>query len=517
MSTRLLRLSLLSVVLSLILTSGYAQDVWLGGTGNWSNAADWSTGIVPNSPTVDVRIDNGNPVASFVTFDLTSGSVGDLILDPDDTLIINNGALTSYFATLNSGSILLQNGGTLNSYGLLNNYYQIYTGPNLSGSTLNSYGVLNNYGGIGGWFTGINNSSGGVFNNYGGIGGWFTGINNSSGGVFNNYGAIHIDYGGSFGNAGVLNNYGSISVTNDLGGFGNSGTMYNYGSVSSLDSIGNSGALYNSGNMSVNRGSFVNSGTIYNSGTISTCSGFCYFSNSGTIYNNAIISSGVLVNDGTINNTSGGYIANHKGFLNNGTVVVASGATLTNDTLGFITGGYGQSAGSTAVDGLLTSNAPIQIDGGILSGSGVIQADVMMGGTMSPGDSPGKLRIIGNYTQLSGGTFFAQLAGLMPGTQYSQLQVSGTATLDGTLDVVLLNGFVVHLGNSFVLMTFADEIGQFSTLDLPALSVGEMWLLTYNAHNLTLSAVPSPEPSSLLLFGTTLLAGIGALRRQFAS
>ena len=292
--------------------------------------------------------------------------------------------------------------------------------------------------------------------------------------------------------------------------------LYNYGTVFSFESIGNSGTIYNSGNMGINHGSFGNSGTIYNSGTISTCSGFCYFSNSGTIYNSATISSGVLVNDGTINNTTGGYIANHKGFLNYGTVVVASGATLTNDTLGFNGGGYGQSAGSTVVDGLLTSNAPIQIDGGTLSGSGVIQADVMMGGTMSPGDSPGKLTIIGNYTQFSAGTFFAQLAGLKPGTQYSQMQVSDTATLDGTLDVVLLKGFVVHLGNSFVLMTFADEVGQFSTLDLPTLSAGEMWLLTYNAHNLTLSAVPSPEPSSLVLLGTGLLAGIGFLRHKLA-
>lgn len=92
--------------------------------------------------------------------------------------------------------------------------------------------------------------------------------------------------------------------------------------------------------------------------------------------------------------------------------------------------------------------------------------------------------------------------------------MSGTAALDGTLDVVLLNGFVVRVGDHFVLMTFANETGQSSTLDLLAQSVGEMWLLAYNAHNLTLSAVPLPEPSSLLLLGTGLLAGIGIVSRK---
>ncbi len=96
---------------------------------------------------------------------------------------------------------------------------------------------------------------------------------------------------------------------------------------------------------------------------------------------------------------------------------------------------------------------------------------------MSPGDSPGILTINGNYGQLAGGTFFAELAGLTAGTQYDQLVVNGSAALDGTLDVVLLNGFMVQVGDRFVLMTFGTGTGQFSTLDLPALSVGERWLL----------------------------------------
>jgi hypothetical protein len=93
-----------------------------------------------------------------------------------------------------------------------------------------------------------------------------------------------------------------------------------------------------------------------------------------------------------------------------------------------------------------------------------------MGEMLKPGDSPGRLTINGNYTQLASGTFYAELAGLMPGTQDDQLVVSGTAALDGTLDVALLIGFLVQVGDSFVLMTFASETGQFSMVDLPALN-----------------------------------------------
>jgi hypothetical protein len=92
--------------------------------------------------------------------------------------------------------------------------------------------------------------------------------------------------------------------------------------------------------------------------------------------------------------------------------------------------------------------------------------------------------------------------------------VTGRAALDGTLDVVLQNGFAVDLGDSFVLMTFGRETGQFSTRDLARLPFGEMWQLSYNSNDLTLTAVPSPEPSSTLLLGTGVLAGIAVLHRK---
>ena len=38
----------------------FAQDaIWNGGAGNWNTSSNWSTGVVPNSGTTSVFIDNG--------------------------------------------------------------------------------------------------------------------------------------------------------------------------------------------------------------------------------------------------------------------------------------------------------------------------------------------------------------------------------------------------------------------------------------------------------------------------
>jgi hypothetical protein len=48
---------------------GQVTAIWNGGTGNWSVASNWSTGIVPNNGinTYHVVIDGNNPVVSAVT------------------------------------------------------------------------------------------------------------------------------------------------------------------------------------------------------------------------------------------------------------------------------------------------------------------------------------------------------------------------------------------------------------------------------------------------------------------
>ena len=48
------------------------------------------------------------------------------------------------------------------------------------------------------------------------------------------------------------------------------------------------------------------------------------------------------------------------------------------------------------------------------------------------------------------------------GTQYDQLRVGGSATLDGTLNVSLANGFTPADLDSFQVLTFGSRSGDFA-------------------------------------------------------
>src|SRR5205823_66035 len=73
-------------------------------------------------------------------------------------------------------------------------------------------------------------------------------------------------------------------------------------------------------------------------------------------------------------------------------------------------------------------------------------------GTVSPGDPTGTLSVGGAFAQERSGTFQTQLEGASAGA----LQVSGTATLNGALRVMPLNGFVPSFGQTFSILTAGD-------------------------------------------------------------
>ncbi len=517
------------------LASAYAQDNWLGGTGNWSNGTFWSLGFPP-PPSDNATIYSGG--ADLVTLDVGSVTINTLTLGGVNQLDISeltaggaarsltvlnglNVGLTGYLAFRDSSSIVnlggsstntgyLAFGGTLNNNGILtnygvgrleggilnNNYTFIDTsgGANINLETLNNNHYMETDSFMQGPDT-LNNNYGALLNNNGEW--WTYVVNNNYRATFNNnalvisFDTLNNNYGATWNN-----NYGSrILIESVGGGLNNSGILNNNGGIYALSdstSINN----YYGGTLNNNLGASIAVVTLNN--------------NYGATLNNmgSLTLSGYIGHSGTLENSGTLDVPSYNTLNNHGTI--SNSGTLINDGL------YMQSAGSTVVDGLLSSSTPIQINGGRLSGNGLIQGDVVMGGTMSPGDSPGVLTMQGNYTQLPGGTFLAEIAGLAPGTQYDQLLVSGTAALDGTLDVDLLNGFLVQVGDSFVLMTFGSESGQFSMLDLPTLPRYEQWLLSYNANDLLLSveAKPTPEPSSFLLLGSSVLGALGAFRRK---
>jgi hypothetical protein len=76
-------------------------------------------------------------------------------------------------------------------------------------------------------------------------------------------------------------------------------------------------------------------------------------------------------------------------------------------------------------------------------------------------------QVFGNYTQGGTGTLDVQLGGNPASGQFGKLIVGGTATLAGTLQVDLVNGYGGNPGDAFTILTFGSRVGDFDNLNLP--------------------------------------------------
>lgn len=191
------------------------------------------------------------------------------------------------------------------------------------------------------------------------------------------------------------------------------------------------------------------------------------FSNLGTVYKYQ---------------TSGTTIFSEVAFNNSGLVDLRTGTLACN-------GGYTQTNGSTELNGgALSGNKTVSIKGGRLAGSGNIAADVSNSALFAPGHSPGMISILGNYTQTSTGTFNIEIGGLNAGSQFDQVNINGTATLDGTLNVSLVDGFVPLSSNAFKVMTFLSRLGDFKIKNGLKQSGGLYFGPQYSVTDLTLMA-----------------------------
>ncbi|MCH7813011.1 MAG: hypothetical protein IID40_03225, partial [Planctomycetes bacterium] len=203
-------------------------------------------------------------------------------------------------------------------------------------------------------------------------------------------------------------------------------------------------------------------------------------------------SSGGLDNQGTLRAENGAELRLDVGpFTTSGSVFAAAGSTIFRNATD-----YTQTAGSTIIDGALTLNAggTVTLNGGSLGGSGTVNADVNnAAGTVAPGGSTGILTISGDYTQGPGALMAVEIGGLIPGTEHDLLAVAGSATLSGSLDVSLIDGFEPQGGQMFLVLTFASRTGEFSSLGGPGDCNGPIFEIQYNANDVTL-VVTEPLP-----------------------
>jgi hypothetical protein len=208
---------------------------------------------------------------------------------------------------------------------------------------------------------------------------------------------------------------------------------------------------------------------------------------------------------GSFSVTAGQSFTSAGTFTNQGAITVGKGSTFTVGS----GGSYLQTEGKTTVNGKVTLSsteektdeadsdsspaaANIRIAKGTLFGNGgTVAAHVYSSGTVIPADSltaTGKLAITGAYTQTAAGALDANIAGASSG-QFNVLNVTGAATIGGTLNIGLLDKFVPAVGDTFEILTAKKVTGTFATVNGTKINDSEHFTVTYNPDNVTLSVV----------------------------
>jgi hypothetical protein len=194
------------------------------------------------------------------------------------------------------------------------------------------------------------------------------------------------------------------------------------------------------------------------------------FTNEGTFKKSAGLGTttlnGAFTNSGTLK-VDGGTLALGGDLENDGEVDLSSAATLR------VNGLFIQFAGATNLEGgtltVTTGDSLLDLEGGALNGPGTVNANVLNAALIRVGGDGGVglLTLTGNLTETTAGVLSVDLGG--PGAgQYDRLHVSGTASLDGALQVSLIGAYVPAAGDSFAVLTYASEVGDFSTEALPS-------------------------------------------------
>lgn len=455
-----------------------AQKIWVGGTGSWNIAANWSPVGVP-TVTDNVSIAAGNAVtipAAYVAVAKRISLGGSLNIIATGSLAID-GSSGDAIQGVGAGSPSLVNAGTLT----IGNTTAV-TGSGISmgiGSVNNqATGVIeiNNSSSIG-----IDISSSHTFTNagiikIGNIGAIaFRGIRVTTGASFTNQstGSIEINR---------ITQFEGIWVsTNVSTNFSNAGSI----KIGNIAAVNGGGILLIDGTFTNDASGIVEIDNITTGNTISFTSGLSSLTNNGTmkIGLNSAVAAGI----------TGGRPFNNNGSINWGTVAgtgINTGQTLSNNSGGSITVNTGKTLN---IKGVLDNKVGATLtNNGTLSGTGtLINAGTLANdnGIIAPGNSPGKLNITGNYPQ-GNGTLNIEIGGTTQGTDYDWLAVNGAATLGGTLNINFVNGFTPISGQyRFLTATPGSMTGSHSTINIPNGVIG--LIVNFNATQAYLLISPA--------------------------
>jgi hypothetical protein len=342
--------------------------------------------------------------------------------------------------------------------------------------------------------------------------------------------------------AGVLVDHSTLSVAGNLSSFGgdtdstmlvtNRGSLKVYGSYSqggalfgasltlSAKSAGTIGGDFNNQGFA-GFGAFTTlsdhsslnvEGTLNNSGNAQVTLAGLSTLNVGKNFNQIVFSNCNCTPAPLLALSDGSSMNVHGSVSNGGVIQIDDTSKLT------VKSGFSQSGGSALVDGMLNTKKGADIQGGTLSGTGILNGNLKMAGTMMPGDPTGTFTLNGNYTQTSGGTL-AEQVGWLSGSNATLFKVNGNATLSGTLALSLLSAYNPTVGDSFILMTFLSDTGIFGTITGTDLGNGLFLDVIYDPHDVRVEVedpVGTPEPSSSILLLVGCLAVLAVARKRLA-
>jgi hypothetical protein len=156
------------------------------------------------------------------------------------------------------------------------------------------------------------------------------------------------------------------------------------------------------------------------------------------------------------------------------------------------------------------------INMGTVKGFGTLTWNLLTNqGIFAPGMSAGKLTV--NNFNNSDGTLEMELGNTgTAGIDYDQLEVTGACALGGTLEVSLINGFSLSIGNKFTLLTCNPCSGNFDAILLPPPPSGGYWAEISTSAKYELE-IRSLLPVELTKFTATAEANKVRLTWQTAS
>ena len=234
-------------------------------------------------------------------------------------------------------------------------------------------------------------------------------------------------------------------------------------------------------------------GTTISGGTLQLGNGGA----SGSIVGN-VVDNSVLAFNRSDAVTFGGVISGIGAVQQNGT-----GSTNLTATSSY-TGATTVNAGLLSVNGSIASSSGVTVNAGAtLGGNGALPRTTINGGTLSPGNSIGTISVGGSLTFVGAGNYVVEVS---PAAA-DRTNVSGTASLAGTLRAIGTGGTYTVGARYTVLNATGGVSGSFGTLDITGSFGATRPHIEYDANNVFLVLDPNALPLNGLTRNERAVAG----------